>query len=116
MPKEISGYNFSPYDWDLLLDGRIWRCEQGIDFGRQGIDVRCRPRNFVAKVRAEARKRDLLSDIKVDHADGSVVLRARRKPSQEPARPGRPRLYESNAERQRAYRDRKAGEIEHVGQ
>ena len=79
MPKEISGYNFGPYDWDLLFDGRIWRCEAGVDFGRKGIDARCGPRNFAAKYRREARRRDLLPQIKIDYSDGSVVVRAQRK-------------------------------------
>ena len=82
MPKEISGYNFGPYDWDVLFDGRIWRCEEGVDFGRVGIDSRTHAEIFKDKARAEARRRDLLLDIKVEYHDkyaGSVVLRARRK-------------------------------------
>ncbi len=76
MPEEVAnGYIFPTrsfgqrYDWDLLLDGRIWRCRPGIDFKRKAD-------SFRNSVRYAARQRGLRAQTTVE-ADGCVVLQAK---------------------------------------
>jgi hypothetical protein len=38
------------YDWDLILDGRLWELEWGVDFD-------CRPSSLAVTIRRAARER-----------------------------------------------------------
>lgn len=74
MPEQIDdNYDFSPYPWSQLFNGRTWRCQPGSDF-------MVKPETFRTSARAAARERGTAIDIKIEE-DGCVVLRARGKPT-----------------------------------
>ncbi len=76
MPEQIDdNYDFSRYGPLLsqVLDGRTWCCRPEADF-------RCKPATLAAYVRAGARQRNLMVEVKVED-DGAVVLRAQPKPA-----------------------------------
>jgi hypothetical protein len=57
------------YDWDLLLNGKTWRCRPGVDFFTKG-------KTFANYAYQVAKQRNLLVSV-VNEPDGCVVLQAR---------------------------------------
>ena len=57
MPEELESYEFperrryTKYDWDLLLNGKIWRMHQNVDFT-------CKPNSLDNNARTQAGMRD----------------------------------------------------------
>jgi len=70
MPEQIDGsYDFTPYPWSTLFDGKTWRCQPGTDFA-------VKSETFRSYAKEAARERGLALEAKVEE-NGAVVLRAR---------------------------------------
>lgn len=57
----------SMYDYDTLLDGRIWKMTEGVDFD-------CKKSSMVFLIRKEAKRRNI--EVKVANVPDGIVLQA----------------------------------------
>jgi hypothetical protein len=68
MPEKLDSYDFSRYPFSEWFDGRIYRLKTGEDFT-------VKPATMASYLRAEAKKRRISLEVKIEQS-GDVVIRS----------------------------------------